>query len=99
MQESGQNQYRPEQFKLKEYFRVFAPNLEVILEHPIPGIGIADLFDKTNGIVWLLDGGSHIHGGRMKKNKDDRQIEKYMREYQVIIVSSDSYSWNWLWQS
>ena len=102
-EERAQKQFRPEQFTLREYFQVFAPQLEVILEDPVYNregqlVGIPDLIDHTNKIIWLLDGGSHEFGGRIKKKKDEIQVEEYEElGYTVKIVKKDSFSWRWLW--
>lgn len=92
MRTSGKTGYRPEQFKLKEYFKVYAPKIEISLEHT-QGPYKIDLADLTNKIAWELDGGYHN-----KKKDEDRDYVLTTWGWKVIRIKEDSWEWNWLWQ-
>jgi len=93
MRVSGNSKYRPEQFVLKEYFKVYAPNLRIELEVRA-GPYTIDLADWTNGIAWELDGGYH---NPLKDAKKDEYLNTI--GWKVNRIKEDSWEWNWLWNS
>ena len=95
--EAAQKQFRPEQFRLRDYLAKSGHN--AVIEYVVEGIGIADLYDSTTNTIYLMDSGSHQYAGRNKKKKDELQIEKYKEAgFEVILVNKDSFEWNWLWK-
>jgi len=94
MRVSGNSKYRPEQFVLKEYFKVYAPSLVIELEYQV-GTYRIDLADLTNKIAWELDGGYH----NRKKDEDKDYILTTVYGWKVNRVKEDSWEWNWLWNS
>lgn len=101
MRLANNTQFRPEQFKLYNYFKTYAPDVEVQLEYPIhvkyEGQNITripDLVDLTNYIAYFLNG--EIHSAK-KDNYDKLIIETYT-QWKVEHINKDSDEWNWLWK-
>lgn len=100
MRVAAKTKYRPEQFRLQSFFKIYAPRLHIEMEYVIrfnvenqEYVKIADLADRTNKIAYFLNGESHSVL-RDILNKD--LIEKNT-EWKVINCDKDSWEWNWLW--
>jgi len=96
----GERQYRPEQFKLQELFKVYAPNLHIELEYPImmggQCIAVPDLIDLDNKIVYRLNG--EAHSGRQLLKDENQRMWLEIMGYKVEDINKDSWTWNWLWE-
>ena len=93
--------HRPEQFKLQEMFKVYAPNLHTQMEYPVHMgaqlLAVLDFADLDNKIAYRLSEGSH--GGKRQGIKYETQ--KMWLEtlgWTVEDVDRDSWSWFWLWE-
>ena len=94
MRASGNSKYRPEQFKLRDYFSIYAPNLKIELEVQAGPYSI-DLADWTNKIAWELDG--EYHNPLKDAIKDEYLLSHGWKK--VIRIKQDSWDWFWLWDN
>ena len=98
MRQANNTAYRPEQFRLQEFFRKNHPQVHTEMEYTVfstDGLLIAkiDFADLDHKKAYRLDGGSHHN-----QVKDDLQKERLeTRGWVVIDCKRDSYEWNWLW--
>lgn len=98
MREKGETEYRHEQFVLQDFMRKESPGIRLEMEYGVystDGALVAkiDLADLDHKVAYRLDGGSHNH-----PNKDKRQKEALERRgWKVIDCKKDSWHWAWLW--
>ena len=101
MRQSKNTQYRPEQFKLQSFFKVYAPQIHTEMEHRIvvnsegrEYVRIADLVDLDNKIAYFLNG--EVHSS--KRDNETRILLETNSDWKVTNLDKDSWEWNWLWQ-
>lgn len=106
MRKSRNTSYRPEQFKLQKYLLDNYQNLDIKMEYPIYEekngfrkqlVAVADLYDKTNNIIYRLSSGSH-KGLRNRLKYEDQKEKLEELGYKVEDIEKDS-EWEWLWLS
>jgi len=92
--------YRPEQFRLQDFFKIYAPNIHIQLEYVIhfncEGRNITripDLVDLDNKIAYFLNG--EIHSPK-KDYYNKLEIES-STSWKVENIYKDDANWCWLW--
>lgn len=103
----GKNkEYRPEQFKLQEYFQVYAPTLRTAMELPISVgdqiIAVLDFADLDNKIAYRLASGVNqgSHNGKINSTKyTNQKVWLETLGWKVEDINEDSWNWNWLFDS
>lgn len=102
MREVNNTQYRPEQFRLQTFFKIYCPAIHTQMEYPINIVipdeynllRIADFVDLDNKIAYFLNG--EIHSP--KKDEETKLFIETYTEWKVENIDKDSVEWNWLWK-
>lgn len=97
MRKSNNTQFRPEQYRLRDFLSIDSLVLEHRIEFKCEGrtiIRIADLADLDKKILYFLNG--EIHSPK-KDAYNKLEIETYT-DWKVINIYKDSEEWNFLWK-